>query len=63
MIINPDYIVYIWLIPLIVFILLPLSILVVYLFIRFLHFMFFPKTMREVKVQSGIPERKMEKAL
>ncbi|MFT5726824.1 MAG: hypothetical protein ACI8PB_000956 [Desulforhopalus sp.] len=63
MIISPDYIVYIWLIPLVLFVLLPLSMLVVYLFVRFLHFMFFPKKMREVKVQSGIPERKMEKAL
>jgi hypothetical protein len=63
MIISPDYIVYIWLIPLVLFILLPLSMLVVYLFVRFLHFMFFPKRMRGLKVQSDIPERKMENTL
>ena len=63
MIIHPDYIVYIWLIPLVLFVLLPLCMLVVYLLVRLLYFMFFPRRMRVQKVQSGIPGRKMEKAL
>jgi len=63
MIISPDYIVYIWLIPLVLFVLLPLSMFVVYLFFRLLQFLFFPKRMREMKVQYGIPEQKMENAL
>ena len=63
MIIRPDYIVYIWLIPLIIFVLLPLCMLVVYLLGRVIRFMFFSRRMREKKVQSTIPERDMEKVL
>lgn len=60
---NPGYIVYIWLLPLVLFIILPLCMFVVYLLGRFIYFMFSPKRMREQDVESTIPERDMGKVL
>ncbi len=63
MITHSDYIVYIWLLPLILFIILPLCMLVVYLLGRLIYFMLFPRRMREQEVESTIPEKDMEKVL
>lgn len=63
MITRPDYIVYIWLIPLVLFILLPLCLLGVYLLGQFIVFMLFPRRKREQKRKQTLPERDMEKVL
>jgi ABC-type Fe3+ transport system permease subunit len=61
--IRTDIIVYIWLLPLFFFVILPLSMLVVYTFWRLIYFMFFPRRMREQEVEEDISERNIEKVL
>lgn len=61
--IRTDIIVYIWLLPLFFFVILPLSMLVVYTFRRLIYFMFFPRRMREQEVEEDISERNIEKVL
>lgn len=63
MIIRPDYIVYIWLLPLTLFIIIPLCMLAAYLLVRFIGFMLLPRRFREQEVQTTIPEQDMEKVL
>ncbi len=60
--ILPDIIVYIWLLPLAVFIVLPLSMLVVYLVGRLVHFMLFPKRMLEEDTAAVLHEGEPYKA-
>jgi len=59
----PDYIVYLWLLPLILFVVLPLCLSLVYFLGRFIGFMLFPRRMREQEVKATIPERDMEQVL
>lgn len=61
--IRTDIIVYIWLLPLLLFVVIPLCMLAVYSVWRFIYFMLFPRRMREQKVEKKIPERDLEKAL
>lgn len=61
--IRTDIIVYIWLLPLFFFVILPLSMLVVYTFWRLIYFMFFPRRVREQEVEEDISERNIEKVL
>lgn len=61
--IRTDIIVYIWLLPLFFFVILPLSMLVVYTFWRLIYFMLFPRRMREQEVEEDISERNIEKVL
>lgn len=49
----PDVIIYIWLLPLALYVVLPLSLLGVYLLVRLIHFMFFP---RRPKVHKHTPD-------
>lgn len=60
--ILPNVIVYIWLLPLAVFILLPLSMLAVYLVARLAHFMLFPKRVLEEDLSTVVHEGEPSKA-
>jgi len=61
--IRTDIIAYIWLLPIFLFVILPLCVLVVYSFWRLIYFMLFPRRMREQEVEADIAERNMEKVL
>lgn len=57
----PEIIAYIWLIPLFLFVILPLSMLVVYLLGRLIHFMLFPKRILDREPIVNMPEAELEK--
>jgi hypothetical protein len=56
-----EYIVYIWLLPLALYIVLPLSMLAVYLIGRLIHFMLFPKRLQVDEEIPLMPESRLEK--
>lgn len=61
--ILPNIIVYIWLLPLALFIVLPLSMLVVYLLGRLVHFMLFPKRLAQEEAVSALSADDLEKVV
>lgn len=59
--ILPEFIVFIWLLPLALYVVLPLAMLSIYLLGRFIHFMLFPKKLQVDQEVPGIPEGRLEK--
>jgi len=56
----PDYIVYIWLAPLVLYVVIPVLTLTVYLVGRLVHFMLFPKRVLQEEKGLAVPAGEFE---
>ncbi|BHH82516.1 hypothetical protein [Desulforhopalus sp. 52FAK] len=56
-----ETIIFIWLLPLALYVVLPLSMLMIYLLGRLIHFMLFPKRVVQEEIAPGLPVGDFEK--